>query len=66
MAKSNETKDYYICIKGEKVPVTEEVYRAYCRPVWAEKKRKEREQRCRNADGSRCAGDCGRDRKSVV
>ena len=34
----------YILINGEKVPVTEEVYRAYKRPAWREHKRKERER----------------------
>ncbi|MFC5543312.1 hypothetical protein ACFPOH_16500 [Ureibacillus suwonensis] len=37
-------KEYYILIDGEKVPVSEEVYRAFKRPVWAEKKRRQREQ----------------------
>jgi len=37
-------KDYYIVVDGEKVPVSEEVYRAFKRPVWAEKKRRQREQ----------------------
>ena len=32
-------KQYYIKIKGKKIPVTEEVYRAYMRPVWREQKR---------------------------
>ena len=37
-------KERYIYINGEKVPVTEEVYRAYKRPAWREHKRKERER----------------------
>ena len=51
-------KEFYIFINGEKLSVDEEVYRAYYQPEWAEKKRKSREQRCRNADGSRCNGNC--------
>ena len=34
----------YIYIDGEQIPVTEEVYRAYKRPIWREKKRREREK----------------------
>ena len=37
----------FIEIDGEQVAVTEEVYRAYKRPLWVERKRKERESRCR-------------------
>lgn len=48
----------YIEIDGEQIPVTEEVYRAYKRPLWAEHKRKERAKRCRDAKGRRCTEDC--------
>ncbi|MEN8493448.1 sigma-70 family RNA polymerase sigma factor [Dehalococcoides sp. THU3] len=48
----------YIEIGGEQIPVTEEIYRAYKRPAWAERKRKEREKRCRNENGNRCTRDC--------
>ena len=51
-------KQYYIKIDGEEIPVTEEQYRAYQRPVWAEHKRQEREKRCRDAKGNRCMKDC--------
>ena len=34
-------KDRYVWLDGVKVPVTEEVYRAYYRPVWREAKQKE-------------------------
>ena len=37
-------KEYYILVDDEKVPVSEEVYRAFKRPAWAEKKRRQREQ----------------------
>lgn len=33
-------KEFLIIIDGEKVPVTEEVYRAFKRPAWAERKRR--------------------------
>lgn len=35
------SKDRYIWLDGMKVHVTEEVYRAYYRPVWREAKQKE-------------------------
>lgn len=50
----------YIEIEGQPIPVTEEVYRAYKRPSWAEHKRKEREKRCRGENGNRCTGDCSK------
>lgn len=37
------SKEFYIVIKGKRIPVTEEEYRAYKRPVWSEKKRKQRQ-----------------------
>jgi len=48
----------FIKIDGEQIPVTEEVYRAYKRPAWAEHKRKERAKRCRDEKGVRCTKDC--------
>lgn len=53
-----ENKQFYIEIDGRKVPVSEEVYRAYKRPLWAEHKRRERATRCRNSNGNRCTDDC--------
>ena len=40
------SKEYYLTIDGQKIPVTEDVYRAYKQPVWAERKRQERDKRC--------------------
>ena len=55
---------HYIKIDGKKIYVTEEVYRAYKRPAWAEHKRKEREKRCIISDGKgrtkRCTEDCSK------
>ena len=34
-------KEYYITIDGKDVPVTEEVYHAFKRPAWTERKRRE-------------------------
>ena len=57
-------KGYYLPIDGQKIPVTEEVYRAYWQPVWAERKRQEREKRCLISDGKgktkRCMEDCSK------
>ncbi len=54
------TTKRYIEIDGQQIPVTEEVYRAYKRPAWAEHKRKEREKRCRNENGTCCNRDCSK------
>jgi RNA polymerase sigma factor (sigma-70 family) len=48
----------YIEIDGQQISVTEEVYRAYKQPAWAEHKPKEREKRCRDEKGNRCTKDC--------
>ena len=45
-------------IDGEKVVVTEAVYREYMRPIWRENKRREREKRCKDEKGNRCTDDC--------
>jgi RNA polymerase sigma factor (sigma-70 family) len=54
----------YIPINEQQIPVTEEVYQAYTRPVWAERKRKEREKRCVISNGrgrtKRCTVDCSK------
>lgn len=42
----------------ETVIVSEEIYYAYIRPIWAEKKRQQRAKRCRGPKGVRCQGDC--------
>ena len=48
----------FIDLDGQQISVSEEVYRAYKRPAWAERKRQDRWSRCRKQDGSRCDGDC--------
>lgn len=52
-----ENRQRYIFIDNQPIPVTEEVYRAYMRPIWREHKRRERAKRCR-IGGVRCTGDC--------
>jgi RNA polymerase sigma factor (sigma-70 family) len=62
-----KNKDFYdgawhLTIENQVVEVTEEVYRAYKQPLWAEKKRQEREKRCIISDGKgstkRCTRNC--------
>lgn len=51
-----------VMVDGQAVEVTEEVYRAYYRPIWAENKRVERSNRClvcsKRGKGVRCKGNC--------
>lgn len=62
-----KNKDFYdgawhLTINGQVIEVTEEVYRAYKQPLWAERKREEREKRCIISDGKggtrRCTRSC--------
>lgn len=58
----NKAKQFYLTVKGEKVPVTEEVYRAYVRPIRAEQRTARRKSRCL-VEGVRsvlvrCTKDC--------
>jgi len=64
-----KNKDFYdgawhLTINNHVIEVTEEVYRAYKQPLWAERKRKEREKRCMISDGKgktkRCTDDCSK------
>ena len=48
----------YIELDGVQVAVSEEVYRAFKRPLWREHKQKEREKRCIGDDGYRCTKNC--------
>ena len=60
----NEKKEFYIIIKGEKVMVSEEVYRAYIRPLRVERLRKLRAWKCKVKDKKgnlvRCQEDCSK------
>ena len=59
-----ENKEFYVIIQGEKVVVTEEVYRAYVRPIRKEQRRKRRTWKCqvkgKNGKLVRCKEDCSR------
>ncbi|MFK4474185.1 DNA-directed RNA polymerase specialized sigma24 family protein [Paenibacillus sp. RC73] len=50
--------EWHVFIDGQQIPASEEVYRAYKRPAWAEHKRKEREMRCLDEKGNRCTKSC--------
>ena len=56
--QSTPNQPRFIDLDGQQISVSEEVYRAYKRPAWAERKRQDRWSRCRKQDGSRCDGDC--------
>ncbi len=66
--ENNKCKQYYLTVKNtmtgkyEKVFVTEEVYRAYKKPIRKEQSRERRENRClvKNKFGNlvRCTEDC--------
>lgn len=58
MITNHTNEQRYIVIDSHFIPVTEEVYRAYARPLWLEHKRMEREKRCRAENGNRCTRDC--------
>ena len=55
---NDNEKKHYIEINGEKIPVSEEVYRAYRRPVWKERKRQQR-QREKGTGGPDCTKAVG-------
>jgi DNA-directed RNA polymerase specialized sigma24 family protein len=61
---NQETKQYYLTIEGQEITVSEEVYRAYKRPIWAEHKRNDRQKLCQVSDGKgglkRCTEDCSK------
>ena len=60
----NEKKEFYLIIKGEKVMVSEEVYRAYIRPLRVERLRKLRAWKCKvkgkKGNLVRCQEDCSK------
>lgn len=64
MTKDQDFQQHYIPIGDQQIPVTEEVYQAYKRPIWAEHKSKEREKRCIISNGrggtKRCMEDCSK------
>ena len=64
MSTIQKNKQRYIEIDDVQVAVSEEVYRAFMRPIWAERKKREREKRCRGKKGNRCVDDCSECRET--
>lgn len=60
--QENNTKQFYLTVKGQKITVSEEVYRVYVRPVRAEQRQLRRKSKClvRGKKGHlvRCRKDC--------
>ena len=58
----SENKEFYVTIQGKKVVVTEEVYRAYVRPIRTEQRRERRAWKCQvmgeKGNLVRCKGKC--------
>ena len=53
-----DKKQRYLYINGERIKVTEEVYKEYMKPVWRENKKAIRGWRCRLSNGRRCHDNC--------
>ena len=49
---------FFVWCKDHYEEVNENVYRVIMQDVWKEEKRKQRMVKCRNANGSRCTGNC--------
>ena len=54
---SEKTRNIYL--QGQVIPVTEEVYQAYYRPIWRVHDFARRHGQCCISDWRRCEGDCG-------
>lgn len=60
--ETKEQKKFYVMVNGQKVEVSEEVYRAYVRPVRAQQRTEKRNRRCKVKGARlglvRCKGNC--------
>ena len=60
--ETKEHKKFYVTVNGQKVEVSEEVYRAYVRPVRAQQRTEKRNRRCKVKGARlglvRCKGNC--------
>ena len=60
--ETKEQKKFYVIVNGQKVEVSEEVYRAYVRPVRAQQRTEKRNRRCKvkgvRLGLVRCKGNC--------
>ena len=52
-------KQYFIPVNGDLIPVTEEVYKEYYRPIWRTHYHASKHGQCGCTDWKRCEGDCG-------
>lgn len=64
--EANTSKERYIKIDGKKIPVTEEVYKTYYRPIWALHDKQRNHGCCTCTDWRDCTGDCGTCRFQVA
>ena len=54
-----QNKQYFIRLDKQYIPVTEEVYKEYYRPIWRTHYHASRHGQCGCTDWKRCEGDCG-------
>lgn len=55
----HQDKQYFIPLNGKLIPVTEEVYKEYYRPIWRTHYHASKHGQCGCTDWRRCEGDCG-------
>jgi len=54
-----QNKQYFIRLDKQYIPVTEEVYKEYYRPIWRTHYHASNRGQCGCTDWKRCEGDCG-------
>jgi RNA polymerase sigma factor (sigma-70 family) len=54
-----QDKQYFIRLDKQYIPVTEEVYKEYYRPIWRTHYHASKHGQCGCTDWRRCEGDCG-------
>ena len=54
-----KNKQYFIPVNGELIPVTEETYKEYYRPIWRTHYHASKHGQCGCTDWRQCEGDCG-------
>jgi len=54
-----QKKQYFIPLNGELIPVNEDVYQEYYRPIWRTHYHASKHGQCGCTDWRRCEGDCG-------
>ena len=56
--KLQEIQERFIPLNGEHIPVSEDVYKEYYRPIWRVHDHARRHGQCGCSDWKRCEGDC--------